>query len=505
MRKAWIWIAGLVCLAGLALSVARAGAEAPNAPKDERASSGRPGMLRLLPPDSVTEHVLQTKDGPLAYVATAGTLPLLDTQGEQKAAIFYVAYRLKDADSAARPVTFVFNGGPGAASAYLHLGLVGPKRLDFGPTGRDGANAHLRDNPESWLAFTDLVMIDPIGTGWSRTAKPDDAGGFYGVNPDAQVMAKMIALYLTRNGRIESPKYLLGESYGGYRAAKVAKVLRQEQGIFVSGILMVSPLLEGGLHFGHAERFALACALQLPSIAASEAEWQKTFSESGQAEAERFARTDYLSTLVGAPPDGAAAQGFYVRVAALTGLPFEIVSKSDGCLRDDYLKKRRAAEGEILSIYDATFAAPDPSPNSAYRGPDPVLSGFTRALGGAFSAYARDALGFKTDMTYALLPSEPNSKWDWPGGRSNASVTDELREMITLSPSFRLFVAHGYSDLVIPYAVSRYVVDHLPRPGAPDRAMLKLYRGGHMFYFHEGSRLAMFADARAFYAARQTQ
>ena len=222
----------------------------------ERSSETRPGVLRLLPPDSITEHAIDTPAGKPAYTATAGTLPLFDPSGEHKASVFYVAYRAHNTDAANRPVTFVFNGGPGAASAYLHLGLVGPKRLDFGPSGRDGANAQLRDNPETWLVFTDLVMIDPIGTGWSRTAKPDDAGAYYGVRADAQVMAKIIALYLARSGRTASPKYLLGESYGGYRAAKVTRTLQEEQSVVVSGILMVSPLLEGGLHFGAADRFA---------------------------------------------------------------------------------------------------------------------------------------------------------------------------------------------------------------------------------------------------------
>src|SRR5262249_57183820 len=174
--------------------------------------------------------------------ATAGTFPLIDTAGERKAEVFYTAYVAGGADGASRPVTFVFNGGPGAASAFPHLGLVGPRLVDFGPQGRDGAAARLRDNPETWLAFTDLVLIDPVGTGWSRAPKPDDANGFYSVRRDAESIAKVIALYLAKNGRTASPKYLLGESYGGFRAVKVAKSLQHDQGIVVSGLVMVSPL-----------------------------------------------------------------------------------------------------------------------------------------------------------------------------------------------------------------------------------------------------------------------
>ena len=142
-------------------------------------------------------------------------------------------------------MTFVFNGGPGAASAFLNLGLVGPRIAEFGANGRDGSHVRLVDNPDTWLAFTDLVLIDPVGTGWSRAAKPDDGRFFWSVHGDAESMAKVIALYVAKNSRASSPKFILGESYGGFRAAKVARALQNDQGIVVSGILMVSPMLEG--------------------------------------------------------------------------------------------------------------------------------------------------------------------------------------------------------------------------------------------------------------------
>src|SRR5262245_62869242 len=210
---------------------------------DRRPGERREGVLRLLPADSVTEHSVDLPAGRLAYTATAGTLSLFDQSGERSAAIYYTAYVAKNAEAASRPVTFAFNGGPGAASAYLNLGLVGPRILEF--PGNDPAAARMRDNPATWLAFTDLVMIDPVGAGWSRPAKADGGSAFYGVRQDEQAVAKVIALYLAKNGRSSSPKYLLGESYGGYRAAKVAQVLQHEQGIMMSGVIMVSPVIEG--------------------------------------------------------------------------------------------------------------------------------------------------------------------------------------------------------------------------------------------------------------------
>jgi len=205
---------------------------APVKPADD--ALHEPGVLRLLPPDAVSDKEITVGGRKIAYTATAGTLALFDQSGEKTAAMFYTAYISKGADAARRPLTFAFNGGPGAASAYLNLGLAGPSIVDFGPDGRDGAAAKLVDNPDSWLAFTDLVMIDPIGTGWSRTTKPDDAKGFYGIRSDANVLAKVIALYVAKNSRGASPKYLLGESYGGFRAAKVAGALQREQSIVVS-------------------------------------------------------------------------------------------------------------------------------------------------------------------------------------------------------------------------------------------------------------------------------
>ena len=276
----------------------------------------------------------------------------------------------------------------------------------------------------------------------------------------------------------------------------------REQGITVSGIAMLSPVIEGSLTFG-SNRSALSAALQLPSLAAAELE-RKGFSKEAQAQAERFALTDYLTTLAGPRPQGDAARNFYARVAEITGLPEDVVTRSRGFIRDAYVKHLRSAEGKIVSRYDATFAVPDPFPEQeTARGGDPVLDGLTRAYGAAYAAYARDELGFKTEMTYILLASDIAGKWDWEGGRGSASASDDLRELLAFTPSFRLLIAHGYSDMVTPYAASRYVLDHLPPIGDPSRTQLLLYRGGHMFYTDAESRKAFSADAKAFYQSTQ--
>ncbi len=463
---------------------------------------GGPGVLSLLPGDSVTQHSINLADGgKLDYTATAGTFSLFDQSGERSAAIFYTAYVARPSGQANRPVTFVFNGGPGAASAFLNLGLVGPRLAQFGPDGRDPAKVRLIDNPDTWLAFTDLVLIDPVGTGWSRAAKPDSSDSFWSVHADAESMAKVIALYVAKNARVSSPKFLLGESYGGFRAAKVARALQEEQGMSVNGIVMLSPLLEGSFTFG-GNRFALGAALQLPSLAAAEMERKGTFSKEALAQAEHFALTDYLSTLAGPPLQGDAAKAFYARVAAMTGLPEDVLAKRRGFIGNSYVKDLHLKDRKIVSHYDATFAVDDPNPESPEaRGPDPILDGLVRSYGSAFVSYARDELGFKTDMTYNLLNSEISGHWKWGQGRAQPSVSEDLRALLELTPSFRLMIAHGRSDMVTPFAVTRYVLDHLPPSEAEERTQLRLYRGGHMFYLDPVSRKAFTADARTMYAS----
>jgi len=490
-------LAGLIAASPGAASAQDAAKEtAKSAASQSERRDNSTGILKLLPPDSITQHSIATPQGKIDYTATAGTLPFYDQSGSQSAAVYYTAYVAKNAGPN-RPLTFAFNGGPGAASAYLHMGVVGPRILELGPNGHDAARAELRDNPSTWLAFTDLVLVDPIGTGWSRAAKSDDAKNFWGVRSDADAMAKAIALYVARNNRGGSPKYLLGESYGGFRAVKTARALLREQGLAVSGLILVSPLLEGWLTFGD-DTSALRAALQMPSLAAAELEHKKAFTPQAQAEAEKFAMTDYLVTLAGKRPEGDAAKAFYARVAGMTGVPEGTIASSRGFI-NDFVKTIRA--GKIVSRYDADYAVDDPNPERrAARGPDPILDGVSRAYGGGFADYARNELGFKTEMTYTLLANDISGNWDWGhGGRFAATSDDDIRTLLAFSPSFRLMVVHGYADMVTPYGMSRYVLDHLPPIGPSGRVQFKLYRGGHMFYIAQDQRKAFSTDAAAFY------
>lgn len=473
--------------------------------EDGSAQQASGGIFGLIPADSTTDHLFKSASGDLPYSATAGTLDLFGTDGKRTAKIFYTAYvaEARNGDrQPSRPLTFAFNGGPGAASVYLHLGLVGPKILEFGAEGDDGTTPELKDNPESWLAFTDLVLIDPVGTGWSRAVDDEAAGRFYNVRQDAESLAKAIALYVQQNDRLAAPKYLLGESYGGFRAAKVAMALKNSQGILPSGIIMLSPLIEG--RFLANSDDPLSAALQLPSLAAAKLEHDGAFTPEKLAAAERFAMTDYLTTLAGPALAGPAADAFHRRVSELTGIPVDVVARTRGFVGDVYAKQMGAA-GKIVSPYDASYAVPDAYPEAAYsRNDDPILDGYTRAYGGAFATYARNQLKFSTPMTYSLLSDEVNRRWEWNDGhggdsRALAGASTDIRDLLSVIPSFRLMIAHGYSDALTAYGASRYVIDHLPPKLATGRAELKNYRGGHMFYTRPDSRAAFAADVKAFY------
>lgn len=269
--------------------------------------------------------------------------------------------------------------------------------------------------------------------------------------------------------------------------------------MLVSGVLMLSPLLDGRFLFG-ADDDPVSAALQLPSLAAAEFERKGTFTPEKLAEAERFAMSDYLVSLAGPPPSGAEADAFYQKVSELTGIPKNAVAQARGFVSGLY-GKQSGGEGRIVSPYDAAHTAADAYPGStSNRNDDPVLDGYTRAYGAAFASYARNELGFDSQMTYSLLNTDVNRRWDWGnGGRASASASGNILDLLSVIPSFRVLILHGYSDALTPYGPSRYVIDHLPASLSKDRAELKVYRGGHMFYTDPQSRRAVTDDARRFY------
>ncbi|RWA68380.1 peptidase S10 [Mesorhizobium sp.] len=466
------------------------------------------GVLSLLPPPSVTEHSVMLGGRKLDYQAKAGTLSLLSGKGEVTAEIFYVAYTQQSpAPAKERPITFVFNGGPGAASAYLHLGALGPRIV---ATAADGEflppPQKLIDNPDSWLDMTDLVFVDPVGTGYSREAPGQDTKAFWGVDQDASAVGAFIRLYLAQNGRTASPLFLAGESYGGFRAALLARTLQEDVGLSPGGIVLISPALEFMLV--RPDQFdQLHWALELPSLAAARLKADGVDGEALRdrlADVERYALGDYLTALnSGLEQGGKLASG---RVAEITGLPLDLVERNFARVPTGlFAREFQRAKGKVLSPYDAMVSTADVAPESArIEGPDPVLDRSVPVLTSAFVAYARDELNYRTDVSYRLLNGEISHNWDYgTSGQGYAGVMDDLQRARSLNPSLGVVIVNGYTDLVTPYLATRYLVNQIPSLAGAKPIRLDVVEGGHMMYLRPDGRRALKEAASELYQATQ--
>jgi len=475
-----------------------------------RSADQNPAALSMeLPAFVASQHKLDIGGRTLDYRATAETIGLTDQKGDPTASVYTIAYTTEAAPGGpARPVAFVFNGGPGAASVFLHLGALGPRVLDTPATGAaPNPPAALIDNPATWLSFTDLVFVDPVGTGFSRGHGKEDNPDkpFWNVRSDLNALSAVIRRWLTRHERWGSPVYLVGESYGGLRAAALPEVLERDVGVTVSGIVLVSPALDISLL--HPDISAvLAPAFALPSFAASSA---ALAGKAGRdlGDAERFALGDYLVGLAGLGGTPKPGNPFVERVAALIGLPAEIVRRERGRVSAQvFTREARRPQGEILSAYDATVGRPTGADVSDDHAGDPVLDASIGAFTAAFQQYAATALGYRTGQPYRTLSRQVSQQWDWDaaGGRQGGLglALNSLQNTLLAHPATKVLVASGRYDLVTPYLSSRWLLDQLAIPDeARQRMTLRVYEGGHMMYMRPSSRAALSADAAAFFAS----
>jgi carboxypeptidase C (cathepsin A) len=486
------------------IELAVASTPSGNEPQAE-AKAEHEAVPDLLPPTSVTHHAITLSGETIHYAATAGTLPVRDSQGKTVASIFYVAYAHEPAD-AKRPITFVFNGGPGAASAYLHLGALGPKVIEVSAKGEVlGPPSRLVDNDASWLDFTDLVFVDPVGTGYSHAADGKDERDFFGIEHDTEYLADFIRTYLINNSRMASPVFLAGESYGGFRAATITRELQKKGGASPSGLVLISPALEFALLNGE-DYDPLSWALQLPSYAAVDLESKGVTGREALGKAlqgaEHYALSEYLVALAsGAEQGGKLASS---EVAELTGLPQDVVERHFARIEPEvFIKEFDRAHGQVLSRYDGSVVGPDPNPSSSWpRGPDPVLDATVPLWTSAFIQYAQDELAYKTDAKYELLNRDVRSKWDFgtsPTHQGYAGVIDDIQDARAANRSLGVLIAAGYTDLITPYLAPSYLVDQLPPLEGALPIEVEDYAGGHMLYLRPDSRRALKQDAEAMY------
>jgi carboxypeptidase C (cathepsin A) len=457
-----------------------------------------------LPPLPADRSIMQTArigGRTISYKASIATFAVRDSSGKEIGQVVTTSYTVPGRDPA-RPVTFAFNGGPGAASVYLNLGAVGPRRVQFGAQGDAPSDAPVaRDNPNSWLDFTDLVFIDPIGTGFSRSLvdEAETRKAFYANDPDIKYLSKIVYDWLVREGRLRSPKYVMGESYGGYRAPRIAYELQSQVGVGVNGLVMVSPYLDPASGDGATALSPLPWMIDLPSMAAANLERQGRLTPAAMAEVEAYTRGDFARDLLRGRADPDATGRIVTRVTALTGLDPALVRKLGGRVDSaTFLREVHRADGTIGSVYDSNVTAFDPFPwSSQQQSNDPILDALIAPTTSAMVDFVTREVGWKTDARYNALSFAVNSAWD--RGKPDDTPVSDLRKAIANDPKMRVLIVHGWDDLSCPFFASRLIVDQMPAFGQAERVQLRVYPGGHMFYSRNDSGAAFKADAQKLY------
>ncbi len=476
--------------------------QAQSAPQGRSQSGGAAQEItgKRLPADVTTAHSLELPGRTLRFSATAGALPLVDQQGAVQAELAFVAYTAAGTDARTRPVTFFVNGGPGAASAYLHLLVASPWRLPLGQASISPSQSPaLVPNADTWLDFTDLVFIDPVETGYSRASGSRDEirDRYLSVEGDISSITAVISRWLRQNDRLASPKFFVGESYGGFRGPLVVQKLQTELGIGMSGAILLSPVLDFSL-LGRPRHDPMEFVSRLPSLAAARLEKGEAVSRPALAEAERYAAGEYLVDLTRGLQDREAVARVSSRVAEFTGLAPEFVRRHAGRISmGTFQSEFRRSEGRVTSAYDTGVTTFDADPTTdRSEGGDAVLTAMQAPLSTAMVDHLWRTLGWRVpNQRYELLNGSVSSGWRYGRSRQAPQVMDELKEALALDTNFRVLVAHGLTDLVTPYFASELLLRQIPAYGGEARAALATYPGGHMFYTRDSSRAAFRADA----------
>lgn len=464
---------------------------------------------------SRTTHRVTIGGTRFKYSAVAGEI-LVELEGENaKGRIFYVAYELEGGKHLERPLTFAFNGGPGAASVWLHLGALGPKRIVLSEDGRaPSPPVRYKDNPYSWLSFTDLVFIDPVGTGFSRSEADDEktSKAFYGVEQDIKAIAEFIRLYLSKNGRWMSPKFLVGESYGTTRASGLAWHLHERYGIDLNAMVLISPVLDFQTILFHSSS-DLPYVLFLPTYCATA--WghgllAKRLQEKQLPEVlddvETFCLNDYTVLLAKGDTLGQKEEATLLeQLHMYTSLPHALIKKHH--FRIDwrlFTKNLLKDEGLVVGRMDSTITGLSPDPTDPRPTYDPSLDTLYGPFSSAIHAYVREELKLHAERFYEFLNPEVSKKWDWGSGlirdQGFVDFSHTLKELITIKKDMKVLVARGIYDLATPYFASTYTLQHMWLGDVGSKIAVKNYNAGHMIYMHNNTLRSLFQDVRDFYA-----
>lgn len=453
-----------------------------------------------------TMHKVQVGGKEIAYKATVGTQMLNDQEGKAKAYIFYIAYTKEDEDRRNRPITFCFNGGPGSSSIWLHLGILGPKRVNIDDDGKTAKPPYnLRDNPYSLLDETDLVFIDPVSTGYSRAMPGEDAKQYHSVETDIHSVAEFIRLYVTRNGRWESPKLIAGESYGTTRASGLAQELHDSHHLYLDGIFLISSVLNfQTIRFATAND--LPYILYLPTYTAT-AWYHKRLPEDLQkdqakaiAESQAFAQGEYAEALFrGDHLQQAQRNAILDKLTRYTGLPKDYIDKSN--LRVNifrFAKELLRQQKRTVGRFDSRLKGIDSDLCNVVFEYDPSYENVIGLFTASFNEYIRNELSWSRDEEYQVIADV--TPWDF-GSAANQylDVSEKLKETMCKNTELEVYVASGTYDMATPFFATEYTFSHLGLdPALRENVTMETYEGGHMMYLYKPSLVKMKEDMASF-------
>lgn len=503
MKRILPFAVALLVSAGLLAQADRPDRE-PEKPKE--AEKKEPLKPAPEVPPVTTSHQILVHGVPLRYTATAGYLPMKDEEGKLKANVFFVAYT-KDGEGPRRPMTFAFNGGPGSSSVWLHLGALGPRRVALTDEGMAVPPPyHLVDNDETWLAFTDLVFIDPVTTGYSRPAPGEKPEQFHGVKEDVESVGDFIRLYATRYGRWASPKFLAGESYGTTRAAGLSGYLQDRYGMYLNGITLISTVLNFqtiDFHPGN----DMPCVLFLPTYTTTAwyhrrlpADLQAMGLPAAAAESEKFLGEYAVALMQGDRLPEAERKRVVEAVARLTGIAPHVIEENALCVPDDvFFVELERSERKRVGRLDTRFEGPREEGGDGLSG-DPSYSAILGPYTAMFNSYVRGELKYESDLPYEILTPKVYP-WNYGSAQNRyVNVAETLHTAIERNPALHVLVAAGYYDAATPFAGAEYTADHLRLPAAlRGNVTVDHFEAGHMMYIHKPSRERLSADAAQLY------
>lgn len=506
------------CLLAFALCAAW-GAPATRAQdkeKQDEKQSEKPAEPAEKPKEevSVTEHTIRIGGQSIPYKATAQTILLKNDKGEPTALVYSTAYTRSDVkDPSTRPIAFLYNGGPGSSSVWLHMGSFGPRRVvTLNAEDTPPAPYKVEDNAQSLLDKTDLVFVDPVGTGFSHAVGKSQNKDFWGVDQDVKSLAQFIMTYVTRNNRWNSPKFLIGESYGTFRSAALADYLQDHDNMYLNGIVLISSVLDlGTLSFppGDDQPYIY----YLPSYAATA--WFHKMLKDPPAdvhtivdEARTFARSEYAAALVkGNQISDADKAEMAKKLSHFTGLSEDYLIKANLRVNlPQFMKELQRSRGLTTGRLDARFSGPTFDLLGEYAEYDPQETAISGAFVAAFNSYVREDLKFGQDKTYQVSANFEGAHWDWKhetgeryGFPGSPNVEDNLVSAMISNPHLKVQVENGIYDLATPFFATEYTMDHLMfSPQLRKNIELKYYDAGHMMYVRDEDLAKLKANVAAF-------